>query len=279
MKARFVKADPCGNTTVFVLDYVEPDRKAAVAQSIMSMSSVGAEQVGFLYPGTLAGYSVRMDMMGGEFCGNASRSFAAWMAFVSADGLSFRSEEGKERSLSVQVSGSEEPLACTVISRKRPNCFYSEIEMPLPESPRVFENTPFGRVTVIPFGGISHIILADREPEEKDPDTACSFLDRMGIDSSAYGLMYYNVRESFMRPRVIVRSAGTDVWESSCGSGSCALATALSFAQEETDRTFEIRQPGGELAVRVIRSEMDVQSIRLGGELSFSAAGWLYLDD
>lgn len=279
MKKRFVKADPCGNTTVFVLDYVEPDRKAAAAQSIMNMSSVGAEQVGFLYPGTLAGYPVRMDMMGGEFCGNASRSFAAWLAFASEDGLSFCSEEGTERSLSVQVSGSQEPLACTVISRKQPNCFYAEIEMPLPESPKVFESTPFGCVTVIPFGGISHIILTNREPEEKDPEMACSFLDMVGIDSSAYGLMYYRTTDSFMRPRVIVRSAETDVWESSCGSGSCALATALSFAQDEMDRTFEIRQPGGMLAVRVIRSEKDVQSIRLGGELIFSASGWLYLDD
>ena len=67
----YILADPSGNTTAFVLSPVPPHQYGPVARAVMER--LKAEQVAFLHDG-------RMDMMGGEFCGNASRSFALWQA-------------------------------------------------------------------------------------------------------------------------------------------------------------------------------------------------------
>lgn len=74
---RFHKFSPGGNTTILVTDPVPPPLRAAVAAELMGEHHVHAEQVGFV---SLAGARPRIDMMGGEFCGNACRSLAALLA-------------------------------------------------------------------------------------------------------------------------------------------------------------------------------------------------------
>ena len=73
----YVKADPGGNTTILVLDAVPASRRAAVAGAILACPDLAAEQVGYIRFPAGAENGVRIDMMGGEFCGNASRSAAA----------------------------------------------------------------------------------------------------------------------------------------------------------------------------------------------------------
>lgn len=73
----FHKFSPGGNTTILVTDPVPAPLRAAVAAELMGERHVHAEQVGFV---TLAGVCPRIDMMGGEFCGNACRSLAALLA-------------------------------------------------------------------------------------------------------------------------------------------------------------------------------------------------------
>ena len=120
MDLSYILADPSGNTTVFVLSPVAPGQYGPVARSVMA--HLGAEQVAFVHDG-------RMDMMGGEFCGNASRSFALWQALHTEDGRSLRPFSG-ETIQTVQVSGA--PQALTVTLRGASDGLYAAIEMPLP---------------------------------------------------------------------------------------------------------------------------------------------------
>ncbi|MCL2320286.1 MAG: hypothetical protein FWC45_09390, partial [Treponema sp.] len=81
-------ADPAKNITVFILEPVEtPAERRALAMAILADTRLRAEQVGFVTPpssgkaapGTGAPLW-RLDMAGGEFCGNAARSFGLYVA-------------------------------------------------------------------------------------------------------------------------------------------------------------------------------------------------------
>ena len=73
MKLNILRADPAGNITIFVLDPIEKAQRAAIAEQIMAIPFLKAEQVGYACPPE-DGVDGRMEMMGGEFCGNATRS-------------------------------------------------------------------------------------------------------------------------------------------------------------------------------------------------------------
>ena len=73
-KLKITMADPAGNRTAFAEGEVPPELYAAVGAAILKEEDLNAEQAGFLLK-PLRGAAGRMEMMGGEFCGNASRSF------------------------------------------------------------------------------------------------------------------------------------------------------------------------------------------------------------
>ena len=47
MKLNILRADPAGNITVFVLDPIEKAQRAAIAEQIMAIPFLKAEQVGY----------------------------------------------------------------------------------------------------------------------------------------------------------------------------------------------------------------------------------------
>ena len=76
MTIDYLVADPSGNTTILVLTPVPKEEHSALAAKLLALPGIEAEQVGYVT--REAGKPLRVDMMGGEFCGNASRSAAAW---------------------------------------------------------------------------------------------------------------------------------------------------------------------------------------------------------
>ena len=48
MKLHYIKANPSGNTTVFILDPVPKEQYAQVSKAVLSYENVGAEQLGFI---------------------------------------------------------------------------------------------------------------------------------------------------------------------------------------------------------------------------------------
>ncbi|NLG78683.1 MAG: hypothetical protein GX492_02495 [Firmicutes bacterium] len=121
MRLRFVKMNPTGNTTIFVLDPVPVPEQARIALALMDPSVLGGEQVGFVSlssegeppragparggPGPEIAASLRM--MGGEFCGNAARSLGAYLAYKHHPGLSW---EGDVARGFIRVSGARAPI-------------------------------------------------------------------------------------------------------------------------------------------------------------------------
>ena len=72
-----LRADPAGNVTILVLSPVEPRLRAAAAVALLN--EYGGEQAGFIVP-PVSGGAARLEMMGGEFCGNALRCLGLWYA-------------------------------------------------------------------------------------------------------------------------------------------------------------------------------------------------------
>ena len=101
MTLHVLRADPAGNITLFVLDPVPLGDRAGVASRLMEGSDV--EQVGFVCLPVMGGAG-RMEMAGGEFCGNATRAF----------GMLLAQRLGGASQVQVEVSGCDRPVTVDV---------------------------------------------------------------------------------------------------------------------------------------------------------------------
>ncbi|MBK5247532.1 MAG: hypothetical protein JJE49_09745, partial [Peptostreptococcaceae bacterium] len=97
--------NPGGNKTIFVLDHFERTEYKNIANILLANQEIGAEQVGFIIAETDS-EAGRMEMCGLEFCGNASRSYALYLAkLLGINGIG---------SVSIKVSGIDEALEVEV---------------------------------------------------------------------------------------------------------------------------------------------------------------------
>ena len=79
MKLTLCTADPAGNITLLVETPVDPAEYHSVANQLMAIEQFHCEQVGFITEPVMGG-GIRLEMMGGEFCGNATMSLGAVLA-------------------------------------------------------------------------------------------------------------------------------------------------------------------------------------------------------
>ena len=118
MKFTVVMADPAGNRTAIVRSGVPKSERAKVAAAIMADPALRAEQVGFetrpLYGKSLG----RLEMAGGEFCGNAARSFGYLLC-----------KEKEIDHCKIEMSGTREQLE-VICDLERET---SAAQMPMPE--------------------------------------------------------------------------------------------------------------------------------------------------
>ena len=77
--------DPAGNVTAIVCSDVPAAERARVAAQILRLPELGIEQVAFLTE-PRSGGEIRLEMMGGEFCGNARKRRNRALGFLAARG-------------------------------------------------------------------------------------------------------------------------------------------------------------------------------------------------
>ncbi|MDR2136402.1 MAG: hypothetical protein LBO76_07285 [Treponema sp.] len=280
MELTIVRADPAGNITIFVLDRIaDPALRLRAAKALLADPSLKAEQVGFVIPpdplvsdpsaGPEARYW-RLEMMGGEFCGNAARSFGLYAARETG-------ARGK-RDIRVRISGAPEPVPVRVDL----DSSAAEAELPGPRAEALLSWK--GRsFPVLYFEGIAHVIAEGLEPDRDaalgladsvarsvgQPD-AGRFMDGCrpadaGRSVAAVGVMFYDPARRFMRPAVYVAATGSLVFESSCGSGTAALAAYLSRGTSCGGARWEISQPGGTIEARLVKQG---GAVHIGGPVS-----------
>ncbi len=255
MNISYTKIDPSGNITLIVDSFVPRKEQSRVASELMARDAE-AEQVGFLEAPSDPCCAVRLQMMGGEFCGNATLSAAAvitrQLGMDSADML-------------IEVSGAPEPVKVTgAVSAA--DVFEGEVAMPLPESISecsFLDGFDCHTLPLVRFPGICHAIVPDgtlsRERAEALIGTWCR-----QINAAALGLMFLDRKNSTLRPLVYVESTGSAVWEGSCASGTSAVASYL--AEIDGERAcVRLTQPRGTLSAAASCEGSQIRSLSLSG--------------
>ena len=250
MEVELIPVDPAQNYTVFVTTPVEAALRPRVAAALMKRQNPPAEQVAFVSD---QGTMPRMEMMGGEFCGNASRSFGMLTAMRS--GL----EKG---SVTVAVSGCSHPLTVEVDLSAHTAC----VEMPLQKT--LHQLTVAGRpLPLLAFEGLCHAVV-EAPP---DAELAQQIINKVeeSFVTDAIGVIFLQRDPLYITPVVYVPATGSTVWEHSCGSGSLAAALWLATQQPHNGlRRFSFRQPGGLLEIELEMKDGRVTAARLGGPVT-----------
>ncbi len=173
--------NPAGNTTIFIFDQLPRSIHGKVAQHLMKTNSLCADQVGFIEKPHSQYATAHLQMMGGEFCGNALRALAA-LLFLKGYPRIYKQRKIKTDSfvskgdyavVALEISGYDGILKTEVkVIGGINGILWSKACIPVPLKIKkvnfdlVYLNlTKEG--TVGKFPGITHVIFKDITPEKK----------------------------------------------------------------------------------------------------------------
>ena len=253
-KYNIVVANPAKNITVFVLDNIDKKCYKKVAKEILEKTNYKAEQVGFVKQPKIGG-DIRLEMMGGEFCGNASRSLGMLFA---------RKNKIKMGNILVEISG-DKILNVNVDLDKET----SEIDMPIPIGIETINVDDLGIFPIVIIDGISHIIAQGIDATQEN---FIKFKKAVyeNYDVEAFGVMFLDRQKNYITPVVYVKDTDTTFFESSCGSGTLATVTYLGQDLENGSRKYHINQPGGIIESEINKENGIIKKITIGGIVRLS---------
>ncbi|MEL3971219.1 diaminopimelate epimerase [Rossellomorea oryzaecorticis] len=269
----FVKFNPTENMTVLVKTAHAFEDYGHIASKLMSYDCVHAEQVGFIKkPGDACADS-SLWMAGGEFCGNACMSLAAFIA-AERDIV-----DGRQMVVNVEASGTELLVRCQV--RREMNRFICRLAMPLPErieKRKKIEGRPFA-CTEIHYAEAVHLIM-----EIDEVDTAIrQYAETLaltvgaGYEGKLVGVMIFKPQTGELLPLIYVPELDSMVWERGCGSGTASLGVYLSWKNKGGISAL-IKQPGGMMNVTCEWENGSVTSVDIEGNVEIVAEGKAYID-
>lgn len=271
MPHEFWKVTPGGNPTILLrAEDVPAPRRAFVANAVMDAQHIGGEQVGYV---RLEGIP-RLDMMGGEFCLNATRAFASVL-----DSLGLLERDGNVSHGLVEVSGMSEKVAVRVTHGEGLPVAEASLHFATLPKPEALSDT----LSIVRVPGITHLVQNGSAPERATLEAFCT-TQRVELsleEEEAVGHLWMEERAGntgdspittlSLEPVVWVRATATLCFESACGSGTLACALAAHAKSGATQ--FRIYQPSGNpLNVRMERAEQG-WDVWVGGPSRITASG------
>lgn len=293
IKFNFYKFSPAGNTTVFLeipddgnenfygATELNPELRSYYCKE--SLNAVGGEQA------ALTNLSKNYFCMGdGEFCGNACRAFGALLAlkeerlfknlkeqipdYVKAYSASL----GNFGSVMLEVTGNTPQWIVKVILPENKNMIFQELEK---------------NHVLVSMGGITHLLVnCDALPDKDTGQKLFSEkLNKFSLKPDpAAGIIWWtkNLRNQIeIYPFVQTTSINCGLPESSCASGSLALASFLGYSEP-----LSILQPSGKfLNINLNESSNnpeDAQDYRayknktsISGPVELAAVGQIWLPE
>ncbi|MDB5175989.1 MAG: hypothetical protein JWM81_847 [Candidatus Saccharibacteria bacterium] len=234
---RVVVAYPSGNTTAVVFDQrLDTDREEFNKRMVASWQKyhpeeAEIEQCCFIMPATDPEAIGRVEMFGGEFCGNATRT-GAWLL-----------SGGQDYEGTIEASGVEGALAFTVKDGT------VSVEMPLSREDDKTKLVDEG--TIVQLYGIAHLVITDRSKvgatSAKDLCEEFIVSNKYGLaQQAAFGISYYDKQSGKSEFGVYVKEVNTVYDETACGSGTSCIGVALA-AEAKDDLTVDVIQPTGEV--------------------------------
>lgn len=271
MELQFIKTSPTENMTLLIETPVPREQHLEIAEKLIAYGSIYAEQAGYIEEPENPAAEKRLQMMAGEFCGNASLSLAAVLAEEKGLGV------GEEAEIVLEVSGADSLVRCQM--KKEEKGFSGRVAMPLPKAIEYktfhLEGETYELSTVV-FEGISHIIvpvsLWGEAGVEKAELAAKAWAEEM---PAAFGILLFDEEKGELKPLVSVQGV-TLIWERGCGSGTCAIGAYLAEREGES-LSISLKQPGGIMGAEVSYVNGTFESLHITGKVSIVARGTAYL--
>lgn len=273
MELQFVKVSPNENMTLLIESPVPRSQHLAVAKALIAYGSVYAEQAGYIEEPENKDACARLQMMAGEFCGNATLSLGAYLFSKE------HPETGAEKNFLLEVSGADNLINCHM--KKEADGYLGQLSMPLPTkiTPEayVLDGVSYELETVY-LPGITHIIvpkaLWGEKAREKAEHAAKAWESQ--ISDEAFGILLLDEGELTLEPLVAVKNASL-VWERGCGSGTTALGAALATKKQDS-LSLGLKQPGGVMTIDADWKDGGLLSLTLRVHVKIAAIGTAYLE-
>lgn len=229
-------AYPSGNTTAVVFDQMlNADREElnSLLMTAWKKQEAGqpeVEQCCFVTMPKNKEAVARVEMFGGEFCGNATRSVIQLIT------------EGKDYQGMIEVSGVDRPLNFNVRDG------VIAVEMPLPQDGNLATKVAEG--TLVRLDGIAQLVVTDAMLQQnRAPRELLTELleqNKYGLsEQPAVGVTYYDKATKKAEFGVWVKEVNTVFDETACGSGTCAIGVASAIDAKQNQK-LEVIQPSGE---------------------------------
>ncbi|MGL4606715.1 MAG: hypothetical protein ACRCU3_04555 [Eubacteriaceae bacterium] len=270
MELNFVKVDPCGNTTAYILDPIPRSLYVSIAKQLIQQKNLCVEQVGFIEKPENKEAHIRLHMQGGEFCGNATRGLATWLSARKFP--LFESLDEKTKVYKIEVSGSKEILSAKIVDTNLDHIKFASVHMPLPL--KIFETLDY---TLVIFEGIYHAIAWNIKPSIEFFHKVSQDVIQKHGNYQGLGMMFYDEKEQTMTPLVHIPAIDEIIWESSCGSGSAALGSALAQKKQSSIIDFKIIQPGGTITIDALWDGR-IKEIILTSPIAIVSQGTVFID-
>lgn len=223
--------NPGGNVTVF--GSLSAGADPAEWGLALLKAEPRAEQAGFLRH-DLPDCDVRLDMAGGEFCGNATLSSAAECAMNEGQAV------GSRKTVLVSCSGYDRIISVE-LTRESETRFRGSLRMPEPLGLTDCHGYP---AVLLP--GIAHVIVEGPEGSP-DPETVIrDWCTELGAE--ALGILFFDRKTCSLIPYVFVKKLGCIYRENACASGSCAVGFYLA-KEAGTEVSALLKQPAGTIRI------------------------------
>lgn len=244
---------PAGNDTAFVygLNYTSQQKKL-INDAIMAKHS-NVEQVGFIDPTG----KPELQMAGGEFCGNATRSAAVIYL------------NGKEGSLKMTVNV-KDTINAGVDKNGKAWCeipLYHGTDVITEKEPGIFIVKMNGMVTVVIQENIAKKYLKDKDNLKA---MGMEFIHHFNLDySEAVGVMFCERERGLLKinPIVWVKSIDTLFYETACGSGTTAVCMVEAFLNQKSQEIDVLQPSGMVITAKIVYSEGEISKATILGNV------------
>lgn len=214
---KYYKVNPGGNITAIIKGNYSQEEKIKLSKIIVK-EDPSIEQVGFWVCAKDKNNDGRLEMAGGEFCGNALRCLA----------MLIKKYTGKTK-IKLESSGQDDFVEAIIENK------ISEIKLPLKDF-KCSKNSCF-------LTGIAYFITNKETIKSK----VKKLLSKEYSNFPASGVISYKKDKNIfsIKPTIWIKDVDTLIEETACGSGTMALAYFM-YSKYKVEK-FQIKQPSNSI--------------------------------
>lgn len=251
---------PGGNNQMIIKGFVQQNKKRLINDEMIKRFP-SVEQVSFYeYDGK--NKTARLELAGGEFCGNATRSLAYLLL------------DGKKGKLQIKVSGTTKKLKAGI---RKETTAYAQMPISSIKSIKKLRTNLFR----VDLEGITQLVYIQKRRINNSQDlkkSAFKILEGENLIYSvpAAGVMFINDQDKYieLKPVVWVRDIETLLFETACASGTAAVGIWKAVQDKKSFTKVQVKQPSGKLIeAQIYKKKQGILDVYINGEVEILEKG------